>query len=101
MDTDITNVPDVMSDEDLWAGRLATYRQTVEENEWIPEDVRGRGLSENAKQRQFLLMSDVREVFYGGAAGGGKSYATLIAATQFVDVPGYAALLLRENFGDL
>lgn len=41
------------------------------------------------------------EVFYGGAAGGGKTYATLLAAAQFVDIPGYSALLLRENFADL
>jgi phage terminase large subunit-like protein len=84
-----------------WEWRVATYRRTVEQNPWIPEDVRGRGLRENPKQRQFLLLTDVEEVFYGGAAGCGKSFATLIAATQYVDVPGYAALLLRENFGDL
>ncbi len=84
-----------------WEWRVATYKATVEQNPWIPEDSRNRGLSENPKQRQFLLLSDVQEVFYGGAAGGGKTYATLIAAAQYVDVPGYSALLLRENFADL
>lgn len=38
---------------------------------------------------------------YGGAAGGGKSDAMLMAALQYVDVPGYAALLLRRTFPDL
>lgn len=38
---------------------------------------------------------------YGGAAGGGKSDSLLMAAAQFVHVPGYSALLLRENFPDL
>lgn len=38
---------------------------------------------------------------YGGAAGGGKSQALLMAAAQYVHVPGYAAILLRENFPDL
>lgn len=38
---------------------------------------------------------------YGGAARGGKTYAALMAAAQYVDVPGYAALILRENFPDL
>jgi len=38
---------------------------------------------------------------YGGAAGGGKSDALLMAALQYAHVPGYAALLLRKTFTDL
>lgn len=38
---------------------------------------------------------------YGGAAAGGKSDALLMAALQFVDVPGYSALILRRSFTDL
>jgi predicted phage terminase large subunit-like protein len=49
----------------------------------------------------FLLLADVRESLYGGAAGGGKSDALLMAAAQYADVPGYAALLLRQSFPDL
>jgi phage terminase large subunit-like protein len=41
------------------------------------------------------------EILYGGAAGGGKSVGLLAAAAQFVDVPGYSALLLRRTFSDL
>ena len=37
------------------------------------------------------------EAFYGGAAAGGKSEALLMAALQYVDVPGYAALILRRD----
>ena len=48
-------------------------------------------------QAAFLLVP-VPEAFYGGAAGGGKSDALLMAALQYVDVPGYAALLVRETF---
>jgi len=33
------------------------------------------------------------EVLFGGSAGGGKSDALLMAALQYVDVPGYAAIL--------
>ena len=40
-------------------------------------------------------------MFYGGAAGGGKSDALLMAALQYVDVPGYAALILRRTYKDL
>lgn len=41
------------------------------------------------------------EALYGGAAGGGKSDALLMAALQYVDVPGYAALLLRKTYTEL
>jgi hypothetical protein len=41
------------------------------------------------------------EAFYGGQPGGGKSDALLMAALQYVDVPGYAALLLRKTYADL
>jgi len=53
------------------------------------------------RQAVFLLCNHVREVLYGGAAGGGKSDALLMAALQYVDVPGYRALLLRRTFADL
>lgn len=52
-------------------------------------------------QQLFLLLSQVLEVFYGGAGGGGKSDALLIAALQYVDVPGYSALIIRRNFKEL
>jgi hypothetical protein len=51
-------------------------------------------------QALFLLL-DCREAFYGGAAGGGKSDALLMAALQYMDVPGYAALLLRRTYVEL
>lgn len=56
-----------------------------------------------AKQAAFLVLerAGVEEALYGGAAGGGKSSALLDAAAQYVDVPGYSALLLRRTFADL
>lgn len=68
-------------------------RQTVIENRWIPQQP-------TVKQAVFLALPNL-EAFYGGAAGGGKSSALLMAALQFVDVPGYAALLLRRTYADL
>jgi len=41
-----------------------------------------------------------KEVFYGGAAGGGKSDALLMAALQYVDIPGYSALIVRKTLAD-
>ena len=69
------------------------------ENQWIPKKHR-EGLSLNHKQAEFLMLT-CREALYGGAAGGGKSEALLMAALQFADVPGYNALLLRRTYQDL
>ena len=52
------------------------------------------------KQLAFLLL-DCMEALYGGSAGGGKSDALLMAALQYVDVPGYAAILFRKSYADL
>ena len=41
------------------------------------------------------------EALFGGAAGGGKSDALLMAALQYVDVQGYAAILFRKTMTDL
>jgi predicted phage terminase large subunit-like protein len=48
-----------------------------------------------------ILGSPVREALYGGAAGGGKSDALLMAGLQYADTPGYAALLMRRSFAQL
>jgi predicted phage terminase large subunit-like protein len=53
-----------------------------------------------AKQVSFL-MQDKREVLYGGSLGSGKSDAVLMAALQYVHIPGYSALVLRRTLTDL
>jgi len=52
------------------------------------------------RQQEFLSL-DCFEALYGGAAGGGKSDAILMAAAQYLHVPGYAALILRKSYTDL
>lgn len=52
------------------------------------------------KQKEFLSFTG-REGFYGGAAGPGKSTSLLMAALQYVRVPGYAAIIFRKTFTDL
>lgn len=52
------------------------------------------------KQHVFLWLH-CQEALFGGAAGGGKSDALLMAALQWADTPGYAAIILRRTFADL
>jgi hypothetical protein len=52
-------------------------------------------------KQQLFLDLDCLEAFYGGAAGPGKSSALLMAALQYVHIPGYSALLLRKTYADL
>jgi len=70
---------------------MEARRQAV--TSWIPH-------TPTPKQQQFLDCG-AREAFYGGAAGGGKSDALLMAALAYVDHPGYAAIIFRRSFSDL
>ena len=51
-------------------------------------------------QMQFLASSE-REVFYGGARGGGKSYAMLIDPLRYCDKANHRALLIRRSMPEL
>ena len=49
----------------------------------------------------FFMGLRTREALFGGSAGPGKTDALLMDALQFVDEPGYAALILRRSFAEL
>ncbi|WP_202921435.1 terminase large subunit domain-containing protein [Anatilimnocola aggregata] len=67
----------------------AAAAESVHSSQWIPHEPW-------PKQREFLNLACL-EALYGGAAGGGKSEALLMAALEYVHVPGYAALILRRD----
>jgi len=52
------------------------------------------------KQAAFMLVPHF-EALFGGAASPGKTSAILMCALQYVDVPGYSALILRKSYADL
>lgn len=70
-----------------------TGRPQIRYTRWMPQEAL-------PWQHAFLWMNQL-EVLGGGAAGPGKSSALLLAALQYVDVPGYSALLLRKSFPEL
>lgn len=62
-------------------------------NKWIPH--------EPFIRQAIFLGKGEKEALYGGAAGGGKSDALLMAALMYVDEPGYNAILFRKTYADL
>lgn len=81
-------------EQKLYAKYGAALEKVFGKSKWSPQDPTER-------QALFLGVNDVREVFYGGAAGGGKSSCLLMAALEHVNTPGYFALLLRRTYADL
>ena len=73
---------------------VTRYLKTVRFNPYIPHEP-------TEKQALFLMHDHIKEILYGGAAGGGKSDALLMGALQYVHVPEYRALLFRRTYKDL
>lgn len=69
------------------------FQKTILNNHYIPH-------KPTPKQSEFLRYMGV-EALYGGAAGGGKSDALLMGALQFVEQPGYNAIVFRRTYQDL
>lgn len=52
-------------------------------------------------RQQLFVDLDTLEAFYGGAAGGGKSDALLMAALKYRETARYNALILRKTYKEL
>ena len=55
----------------------------------------------NAGPQTYFLSASEREVLYGGAAGGGKSYAMLADPLRYLGHPQFSGLLLRHTTEEL
>ena len=52
------------------------------------------------KQRAFLMLPH-REAFFGGAAGGGKTYSLIVDPLRYCNNPNMNALILRRTNDEL
>jgi phage terminase large subunit len=57
----------------------------------------------NPGQQEFALRQpySISEILYGGARGGGKTYAGLIWLTEYINHPRFQGLVIRRNADDL
>lgn len=92
VDNILENKENIVIEDDL-DDLSPNIKEAVKEQEIIFEPNEG-------PQTQFLAASE-REVFYGGARGGGKSYAMLIDPLRYCDKAKHRCLLLRRSMPEL
>ena len=65
-------------------------------------DPRPKGvLAPQAGPQTAFMASGADIVIYGGAAGGGKTYALLMEALRHKDVPGFGGVIFRKNYNQI
>ena len=72
-----------------------------ETSKTVPEDEANIAFRPNAGPQTQFLSANEREVFYGGARGGGKTYSLLIAPLRYIHKPAHRALLIRRSMPEL
>jgi len=95
---------DESSDKETQAGKILT-KEDIQRS--LPESVKEHILNENVifqanegPQTEFLAAPE-KDVLYGGAAGGGKSYAMLVDPLRFCHRGAHRALILRRSMPEL
>ena len=72
------------------------------DDEFVEEDTRKTIFKPNPGPQWDFLAAPEREALYGGAAGGGKSYAMLVdPIANFCNVPGFSGILFRRTNDEL
>lgn len=84
------DAPKVVTDKDLSHPSVSTLRDTAEVI-FRPNP---------GPQTEFLAASE-KEVFYGGARGGGKSYSLIVDPLRYCDKEAARALILRKTMPEL
>ena len=94
----LENIDDYVTDK----GRLKTQKQiqVIDENKEA-EDAQKVIFKPNEGPQTDFLAAPEREVLYGGAAGGGKSYALLVDPLRYVSNGNFNGLLLRRRSDEL
>ena len=87
-------------------GKVKTVIDTKEIEEASPAiqkafDKKDIIFEQNEGPQSDFLASSEREVFYGGARGGGKSYAMLVDPLRYCDRKNHRALLVRRTMPEL
>ena len=95
----------ILKADNALKGKLSSVLNTKEVESLAPnikEHVKENIIFEPNKgpQTEFLAASE-REVFYGGARGGGKSYAMLVDPLRYCHKENHRALLLRRSMPEL
>jgi len=80
-------------------GQTESYPPKVEEP--VEQEQDPNRIQINKGPQESFINAPEREVLYGGAAGGGKSFALLIDPLRYCQYPDHSALILRRTNDEL
>lgn len=81
--------------------KAAEQAKIDEKQRKLDERARNYVFRPNPGPQTSFLAAPEQEVLYGGAAGGGKTFALLADVLRYVDQPDYVALILRRTNDEL